>query len=303
MQPLATRTLYVPLIAIWFAQSAGIAQEGVASSAVEPPWLAHRQQAQLEATQAYDDYIHSLEMINISAGAELQQAIEAIPIETGVPITPEQETDLHDWLYDFLAAFSASGNDSLAAAFYLREGTTNPEGIQKIKKQFESTNSVPAKLMSMLGMNIPKPPANVGDTPFDIFKAGHRFSLDMRGRDYFFGKAFFADSAYRVFEMQGTYESYRDYAKIHGLLPMGGLTWWFPKLNSEIKEGLQAGEQWVLADVMFSTEEPEEFADFEGPVRYLFFLRLGWSPERGMWRLVEMFVPNNAPVMFLFGAT
>ena len=303
MHPLAIRTLYVTLIATWFTQSAGIAQEGVASSAVEPPWLAHRQQAQLEEAQAYEDYIRSLEMIKVSAGTELDQAIETIPVETGVPITPEQEADLRDWLYDFLVAFSASGSDSLAAAFYLREGTNNPEAIQQIKKQFESAGSVPVKLMSMLGMKIPKPPANVGDTPFEIFKAGHRFFLDMRGRDYFFGKAFFADSAYRVFEMQGTYESYMDYAKIHGLLPMGGSTWWSPKLNSEIKERLQAGEQWVLADVMFSAEEPEEFADFEGPVRYILFVRLGWSPERGMWRLVEMFVPNDAPVMFLFGAT
>ena len=290
---LAIRSLYFALIAAWFTQSAGIAQESDASAAVEPPWLAH----------AYDNYIHRLEMINVSTGAELQQAIEAIPVETGVPITPKQEADLHTWLYDFLVAFSASGSDSLAAAFYLREGINNPEAIKELKKQFESTNLMPAELMAMAGMETPKPPANVGDTPFEIFKAGHRFFLDMKKRDYFFGNAFFADSAYRVFEMQGPYESYRDYAKIHGLLPKGGSTLWSPKLNSEIKKGLQTGEQWVLADVMFSAEEPEEFADLKGPVRYLLFVRLGWSPEQSMWRLVEMFAPNNAPLTFLFGAT
>ena len=42
--------------------------------------------------------------------------------EPGVPITPEQEADLRAWLYDFLVAFSVSGNDSLAATFYLRGG-------------------------------------------------------------------------------------------------------------------------------------------------------------------------------------
>ena len=46
-------------------------------------------------------------MIEIEAGPELQKAIEAIPVEAGVSITPEQEAGLRDWLYDFLVAFSA----------------------------------------------------------------------------------------------------------------------------------------------------------------------------------------------------
>ena len=37
---------------------------------------------------------HSQEMMKVEAGAELQQAIEAIPVGLGISITPEQEADL-----------------------------------------------------------------------------------------------------------------------------------------------------------------------------------------------------------------
>ena len=46
--------------------------------------------------QAYLDYIYGLAMIPVAAGAELQQAIESIPVEAGGPITPEQEAGLRD---------------------------------------------------------------------------------------------------------------------------------------------------------------------------------------------------------------
>ena len=51
-------------------------------------------------------------MIKVESGDELQQAVEAIPAEADIAITPQQEADLRAWLYDFLVAFSASGNDS-----------------------------------------------------------------------------------------------------------------------------------------------------------------------------------------------
>ena len=53
--------------------------------------------------------------IKIEAGDELQQAVEAIPVEADISITPEQQADLRSWLYDFLVAFAVSGSDSLAA--------------------------------------------------------------------------------------------------------------------------------------------------------------------------------------------
>ncbi len=253
--------------------------------------------------QAYLDYIHGLEMIPVEAGDELPQAVEAIPIESDIALTSEQEADLRGWLCDFLIAFSVSGNDSLAAEFYLREGVNNPDGIQKIKEQLAAFASGPAaaRLKSM-GKEIPEQPAD--DTPFALFQAMHRFSLNMKGRDYFFGNASFFDSSYRIFELQGAYKSYANYATTHGLLPTGGHIEWAPKLRKEIEERLKAGEQWVVAEFMFIAEEPEDSADFEkGPVRHPFFVRLVWSPEKAMWRLVEAFAPNNAPVLFLLKST
>lgn len=234
-----------------------------------------------EGRQAYLDYIHNLEMIEVAAGPELRSTVEAIPVEAGVALTPAQEAGLRDWLYDFLVAFSVSGNDSLAAAFYLREGVNNPDRVEQLKKMLASKGSLK------------------GDTPFAAFKAAHRENLDFKGRDYFFGNASFFDSVYRVFEKQGGYESYMEYAKTHGLLPTG-LMAWPPKLMSEVTKALQAGEQRVFAEVLFIVEEPEEFADFEGTIRTPFFVRQVWDPERSMWCLVEIFTSNNAPVMFSF---
>ena len=284
----AIRTLSCVLIAV--ASTAGTDQYGGFA-------------ADADGHQAYLDYLHGLEMIPVAAGDELQQAIEAISVESDIALTSAQEAGLRDWLYDFLVAFSVSGSDSLAAAFYLREGVNIPKGLIKLRKQFAALKSGPAAAqLKSMGMEIPKQP--VDDTPFALFKAMHRFSLNMKGRDYFFGNASFFDSSYRIFELQGAYESYTNFARTHGLLPMGGHIEWPPKLRKEIEERLKAGEQWVAADFMFIAEEPEDFADFEkGPMRYPFFVRLVWSPEKARWRLVDAFTPHNAPVLFLFKFT
>ena len=300
MKPLAIRTLYFTLIAAWFAIS------GTATA--EPKSQYGGLSAAADGYQAYLD-IHALEMIKVEAGAELQQAVATIPVEPGVPITSEQEADLRDWLYDFLIAFSASGSDSLAATFYLREGVDNPDAIQRMKKDLESGPSlkdkVALKALKAMGISIPtlpEPIPDAGDTPLAILKTQHRQILDMKGRDYFFGKASFFDSAYRVFELQGAYESYTDYAETHGLLSLGSMEW-PPKLRKEIEKKLKAGEQRVFAQFTFIVEEPEGVADFEkGPMRHPFFVRLVWSPEKNMWRLVEIFAPNDAPVLFVFAA-
>ena len=272
MKPVATRILSLALLAI------------ASAAAVEPKLQYGGFSPDAEGRQAYLDYIHSLEMIKVEAGPELQNAVDAIPVEADIALTPAQEADLRAWLYDFLVAFSISGNDSLAAAFYLREGVNNPDRVEQLKKMLEAKGLLK------------------GDTPLAIFQAGHRENLDFKGRDYFFGNASFFDSVYRVFEKQGRYESYMEYAKTHGLLPTG-LMAWPPKLMSEIAASLQAGEQRVFAEFLFIVEEPEEFADFEGAVRTPFFVRQVWDPERSMWRLVEIFTSNNAPVMFSFIAT
>ena len=301
MKPVAIRTLY--FVAAWFAVSSAAAAEPKSQYGGFSP--------DADGQQAYFDYIHGLEMIKVEAGAELQQAIEAIPVEQGTPITPEQKADLLDWLYDFLAAFSVSGSDSLAATFYLREGVNNPDKIQRIKEQLESGPSTAElavlkakkKVIEAAGLSanipIPEPIPDAGDTHLAILKTKHRQNLDMKGCDYFFGKASFFDSKYSVFELQREYERYRDYIKIHGLLPVN-YKGSFP-IGNEIEKALQAGEKWVAAQFMFIVEEPEECADFEkGPLRYSFFVRLVWSPEKAMWRLAEIVMPNNAPVRFSF---
>ena len=293
------------LAAAWFAaSSAAIAEPKSQYGGFSPDADGH---------QAYLDYIHGLEMIQVEAGAELQQAVEAIPVESGIPITPAQEADLRAWLYDFLVAFSVSGNDSLAATFYLREGkdVDNPDRIQRIKENLERTPSpeemaeinAKLKMLKEAGIDvsslIPEPVPDAGDTPLAIIKTQHRQSLDAQGRDYFFGNISFSDSKYSVFKLQGAYESYVDYIKTHGLLPMGYMGS-FP-MGGEIEEALQAGEKWVAAQFMFIFAEPEEAADFEkGPMRCPFFVRLVWSPAKAMWHLAEFVAPNNAPVRFSF---
>ena len=294
MKLLAISTLYFALVAAWLA---------VASAAeADPEHQYGGFSPDAAGRQAYLDYVNRLDMMKAEAGAELQQAVEAIPVEADISITSAQEADLRDWLYDFLVAFSASGSDSLAAAFYLREGVNNPTGIQEIKAQFAAFANAPADQLKSMGMAIPKQP--VDDTPFALFQAMHRFGGNVKGRDYFLGNASFFDSAYRIFELQGAYENYATYATSHGLLPRGGHIGWFPKLRKELEERLKAGEPEVAAEFMFVAEEPEECADFEtGPLRFPFFVRLVWSSTKGIWRLVEAFAPNDATVLFLFSST
>ena len=303
MQPVAIRTLYFALIAAWFASSS--------TAVAEPKSQYGGFSPDDDGRQTYLDYINGLEMIEVKAGDELQQAVEAIPVEPSVPITPEQEADLRAWLYDFLVAFSVSGNDSLAATFYLRGGVDDPDKIQQIKELLERTPSpeetaelnAKLKMLKEAGIDIssliPEPIPDAGDTPFAILKTQHRQNLDMKGCDYFFGNISFFDSKYSVFELQGEYESYVDYIKTHGLLPMGYMGSF--SMRNEIEEALQAGEKWVAAQFMFIFAEPEEAADFEkGPMRYPVFVRLLWSPEKAMWCLAEIVTPNDAPVRFSF---
>ncbi len=298
MKPLAIQALHFALVAIWFVQSAGIAQEGDSSPTAAPKSQYGGFASDAAGHQAYLDYLHGLETIPVEAGVELQQAIKAIPVESDIVLTSTQEAGLRDWLYDFLIAFSASGSDSLAAVFYLREGVNNPTGIKEIKKQFAAFESGPAAAqLKSMGIEMPEQP--VDDTPFALFQAMHKFGLAMQGRTHFFGNISFLASKYSVFEPQGEYESYRDYAKTHGLLPLGAIEW-SPKLRKEIEEVIPTGA--VFAQFMFIAEEPEEFASFEGTIRHPFFARLVWNPEKNMWRLVEAFASNDAPVLFLFNA-
>ena len=128
------KTLYFALIAAWFAASSAAAEPKAQYGGyfMHPSMTMDSAQVVI---QAFHDYVNSLEMINVEAGDELQQAIAAIPVKVDTPITPAQEADLRTYLYDLLVAFSVSSSDSLAAAFYLREGVNNPEAIEELKNR------------------------------------------------------------------------------------------------------------------------------------------------------------------------
>ena len=268
MQPLAIRILFVTLIAVYGGVSS--------AAAVETKYPQGDFDPRLDKLQGLLDYVHTVKKIEVKAGPKLWQAIAAIPVATGVPITPEQEADLRDWLYDFLVAFSVSGNDSLAAQFYLREGVNNPRAIKNMQE-------------TLADWGIAK-----GDTPFALFQAMHRAVLDHQGYEYRFGNALFRYSTFKVFEMQGHYESYRSY-------PRGVAKAKF-KLQQEVESALRAGEKRLFTDIAFVTEEPAEFAGSEDPICTPFFCRLVWDPERAMWRFVEVFYTSKLPHPFLFSA-
>ena len=259
------KTLHFALIAAWFA---------TASVSAEPKaqygGYSYDPDSWQVSLQAFHDYVNRLEMMNVEAGDELQQAIAAIPVAGDTPITPAQEADLRTWLYELLVAFSVSSSDSLAAAFYLREGVNNPEAIDKLKNQLASKGLLK------------------GETPFDIFKAGHRQRLDDNEYDYYFGKVSFFDSAFEVSERQAKYSSYFEDLMGSGLFPPMNGSSNPSKMKSEVQEHLQAGKPQTFVEVMFIVEEPEEFAAFEGVARTPFFFRMAWDPDKAMWRQVEI---------------
>ena len=264
MQRLAIRILSLALIA------------ATSTAAVETKYPAGGFAPRLDKLQGLLDYIHTAKKIEVKAGPKLWQAIKAIPIATDISITPEQQADLHDWLYDFLVAFSASGNDSLAAQFYLREGVNNPRALKNMQETLET-------------WGIPK-----GDTPFALFQAMHRAVLDDQGHAYHFGNAFFRHSTFKVFEMQGHYERYQAY-------PRDVVKARF-KLQKEVEGVLQAGEKRIFTDIAFVTEAPAASAGSAEPVCTPFFCRLVWDSERAMWRFVEVVYNAKQPHPFLFSA-
>ena len=132
MQPVAI----FALIAAWFTVGIADATPNWFTVGIATPKSPYSDFPPDAGHQARLDYLNGLEMIKVESGDQLQQAVEAIPVESDIAITPQQEADLRAWLYDFLVAFSVSGSDSLAAKFYLREGI-NSEGIVEMKNEIK----------------------------------------------------------------------------------------------------------------------------------------------------------------------
>ena len=80
MQPLAIRILTLALVAAWFAISSAAAAEPKSQYGGFSP--------DDDGHQAYLDYINGLEMIQVEAGAELQQAVEGYPRRAKRPYHP-----------------------------------------------------------------------------------------------------------------------------------------------------------------------------------------------------------------------
>ncbi len=259
------------LITIWY---------GISSAAEPKPQYGGFSS---DSLQVFYDYIHGQEMMKVEAGDELRNAIESIPVDLGTAIDLEQEAGLRDWLYDLLVAFSVSGSDSLAVAFYMREGANNSDLIEQVKKETKSQGVLEGDT----------------DTPSAFFKSFHKVMLNMAKRDYFFANVSFFDSAFKVFEMQEEYASYKSYLETHGMLPKGNVFFEFIKLREEVEKRLQGGTPLVFADIMFIVEEPEEFTTFETPGRTPTFFRLLWDPEKAMWRHVEVYFSHGVPHQFL----
>ncbi len=283
MKPLAIQALYFALVALWFAQSASIAQEGDSSSTTNPKSQYGGFSSNADSLQVFYDYIHGQEMMKVEVGDELRRAIESIPVDLGAAIDLKQEAGLRDWLYDFLVAFSISGSDSLAVAFYMREGVNNSELIEQVSKEAKSQGILKGDT----------------DTPAAFFNNFHKVMLNMAERDYFFQNVSFFDSVFRVFEMQEEYDSYESYLDTHGMLPKGSVLFEQIKLREEVEKHLQGGTALVFADIMFIVEEPEEFTTFEIPGRTPTFFRLLWDPEKAIWRHVEVYFSLGVPHDFL----
>ncbi|MCY3788311.1 MAG: hypothetical protein OXH63_05930 [Gemmatimonadetes bacterium] len=270
MKPIAIRTLYFfTLITV------------SSTAAAEPKPQYGGFSSHPDSLQVFYDYIHDQEMVKVEAGAELQQVVEAIPVDLSAPIDMKQEAGLRTWLYDFLVAFSASGSDSLAAEFYLREGMNNPDGIEILKKYLASKDTP------------------TDGTPIALFAAGHREILGATKRDYFFENVSFFDSVFKVFEMQEEYDNYAFYLQTHGMIPRGTLNFHL-KLQDEVEATLQVGESLVFADIMFIVEEPAGVSRWSWQGRTPSFFRLVWDPERAMWRHVEVYFSRGVPQNFLF---
>ncbi len=262
-----------------------------------------------ENIQEFKDYINGLDMIKVQAGEELDQAIDAIPIDLETAIDLGQERGLRDWLRQYLIAFSESGNDSLAAAFYLRagfnkeryiaqnmgwvdfarenaqnpsvilkgpDGTTlnSEEEIEKAMKKFIDDVRAKAETASQEGA-------------LPLFRSMYKNTL-INHEEYFIENVSFHDSSFRVFELKKGVPTFLSLASDRGMLPMGHKH--YPtELNGELPALLEAGNKIICVDVLFIVEEPLTFTPDRVPKRTSSFFRLMWDQDKKLWRHLEAF--------------
>ena len=264
--------------------------------------------AQCKRRVPQNAYSHSQSLLTVAASDSLRQDITAIPFEGELTANAAQKAALHNWLYDFLVAFSAAGNDSLAAAFYTRgieenvrlesdkhflllaelNEKWNEEIGQSFIEALQESSDDPASLMRIR--------REEGPFLFDILREGHKYLLHQDERDYYIEKVSFHDSAFRIFEMQKEYAAYLSSIESQERLPTGH---WTADLSNQraIVKHLAEGKNLVFAEVSFVVQESSTAPT---PGWTPFFFRVVWDDAHQQWQLVELVLGVDIPHGFLF---
>ena len=276
-----------------------------------------------ENIQEFDDYINSLEMIKVQEGEELDQAINAIPISLETAMDLEQERGLRDWLRQYLIAFSESGNDSLAAVFYLRAGFNKERYIaQNMKyinfarenpqnvtfKRPDGTRLTKEEIEKSLKKRIDNVRARAETTlkegALPLFRSMHKNALRNHNKEYFIENVSFQDSGFRVFELGQETPTFLRLASDQGMLPRGYSS--YPTaLSEKLPALLEAEKKIICADILFIIEDPltrtpnlvptlpPKFTPITpslvGPKRTPSFFRLMWNQDKKIWNHLEVF--------------
>ena len=274
--------------------------------------------------QEFDDYINGLEMLKVQEGEELNQAIDAIPINLETAIDLEQERGLRDWLRQYLIAFSESGNDSLAAVFYLRAGFNKERYINQSLKwlDFLRKSAQASRVIRPDGTIITKEEiekasqkridnirakaeAASQEGAIPLFRSIHKDALRNSNKEYFIESVSFHDSGFRVFELGQETPTFLYLASDQGMLPRGYRSYDIGP-RGRLPAPLEAKEKITCADILFIVEEPlleftpniappllPEFAPVTpnpvGPRRTPFFFRLMWDQDKKIWNHLEVF--------------
>lgn len=265
-----------------------------------------------ENFQEFYNYVNGQEMIKVQESEELDQAIDSIPINLETAIDLEQERGLRDWLRQYLIAFSESGNDSLAAIFYLREGF-DAEKYKRVKMEwakdwveFQQQYARSQSSNDEEGENMVKKTRKEVETalmeksPLSIIRLDHRSILRSLNKEYFIENVSFHDSEFRVFELNKGDQTFFSLAKDRGMLPTGFMKY---SLSPELKEQLsEIGEKIICIDIMFIVEAPSESAfDPTTTRRTPSFFRLMWDRDKKLWHHLEVFYSPSVSESYLFG--
>ena len=284
-----------------------------------------------ENIQELNDYIYGQEMIKVQAGEELNQAIDAIPINLETAIDLEQERGLRDWLRQYFIAFSESGNDSLAAVFYLRAEFNKERYIaQNLKfidfarenaqakvifKRPDGTRLTKEEIEKSLKKRIDnvkvRAETALKEGALPLFRSMHKDALRNQNKEHFIENVSFHDSGFRVFELGQETPTFLRLASDQGMLPRGYSSYEIG-LSDKLPALLEAGEKIICADILFIVEEPlpleftpnlvpplpPEFTpNLVGPKRTPSFFRLMWDQDKKIWNCLEVFYSSGVGIV------